>query len=72
MLNRNRTQPDGLNPPNGRVSTPSRLDQARLKEREPVDNTYRDLRKRVQVKLIAELDPRMDLSDTQPVRRPIQ
>ncbi len=74
MLNRNRVKNDGAARQNGRNGEGSRLEQARWreKEREPVDETYRDLRKRVQEKLIAELDPHMDLSDTQAVRGTIE
>lgn len=69
MLNRNRAKNDGAAQGNGRNDQGSRLEQARGREqeREPVDETYRDLRKRVQEKLIAELDPHMDLSNTQAV-----
>jgi len=72
MLNRNRDRIAEQRPQNGPLDLGSRLDQARQKEREPVDDTYRDLRKRVQDRLIAELDPRMNLSDTEAVRRTIK
>lgn len=72
MLGRNRASSDGSDSQNGKRDSGTRLDQAQWKEREPVDEAYRDLRKRVQEKLIAELDPRMDLSDTQAVRGTIE
>ncbi len=72
MLGRHRTRISEPGPQNGPIDLGSRLDQARLKERETVDDTFRGLRKRVQEKLIAELDPRMDLSDTDIVRQTIK
>ncbi len=71
MFGRNRTRTSEKIPQNGPALAGSRLDQARLRERERVADTYRDLRKRVQEKLIAELDPRMDLSDIEAVRETI-
>jgi len=72
VLGRYRTRISEPKPQNGSTDQGSRLDQARLKEREPVGDTFRDLRKRVQDKLIAELDPQMNLSDTNAVRQTIK
>ncbi|MFQ5594687.1 MAG: CpaF family protein [Anaerolineae bacterium] len=72
MLGRYRTRISEPKPQNGPTDQGSRLDQARLKEREPVGDTFRDLRKRVQEKLIAELDPQMNLSDIDAVRQTIR
>lgn len=71
MLTPRHTTPAEPGRPDGPLARASRLDQARHREREPADETFRELSKRVQEKLIAELDPRMNLSDTDAVRRTI-
>jgi pilus assembly protein CpaF len=52
----------------------TRLEELRLKRRpvSPVRDTFSDLKHRVQKKVIAELDPRMDLSKTGEVRSVIE
>ena len=72
MIDRYRTRVREPKPQNGPTDQGSRLDRARLKEREPVGDTFRDLRKRVQEKLVAELDPQMNLSDIDTVRQTIK
>ncbi len=58
---------DGKNKKNG-------MQQPRLGQHKsiPVREKYRDLRRRVQQKLIAELDPDMDLTDKEAVRSTIE
>jgi len=53
---------------------PRRLEELRLKRRPaaPVRDTFLELKSRVQERLIAELDPEMDLSNTEEVRQVVE
>lgn len=55
-------------------ATPSKLEELRVKRRpaRPTRDAYAELKSQVQKKVIAELDPRMDLSKTAEVRRAIE
>jgi pilus assembly protein CpaF len=59
--------------PENEIAT-TKLEELRLKRRpaSPVRDTFSDLKARVQKKVIAELDPRMDLSKTGEVRSVIE
>ena len=53
---------------------PSRLEELRVRRAPaaPARDTFIDLKERIQDKLIAELDPQMDISQTDEVRRTIE
>ena len=55
-------------------AAPSKLDELRVKRRpaRPTRDAYGELKSQVQKKVIAELDPRMDLSKTAEVREAIE
>jgi pilus assembly protein CpaF len=59
--------------PEGEIRT-TKLEELRLKRRpaSPARDTFSELKNRVQKKVIAELDPRMDLSQTSEVRAVIE
>ena len=59
--------------PEGEIRT-TKLEELRLKRRpaSPARDTFSELKNRVQKKVIAELDPRMDLSQTSEVRSVIE
>ncbi len=63
----------GAQPPT--ASDPTRNDDVQLKRRQapaPVHDAYAELKTRVQQKIIADLDPKLDLSKLEQVRRTIE
>ncbi len=62
------------NQPNSQETAPSKLEELRVKRQpaRPTRDTYAELKSQVQRKVIAELDPRMDLSKTAEVRGAIE
>ena len=66
----------GGRPPAAPSSEPSKLEQMRLKRppaaTSPVRDAYLDLKTRVQNKLLAEMDPSLDVSKTDEVRSTIE
>src|SRR5512147_2881032 len=66
----------GARPPASGSSEPSKLEQMRLKRppaaTSPVRDAYLDLKTRVQNKLLAEMDPSLDVSKTEEVRSTIE
>src|SRR6059058_5249097 len=64
---------NGAAPPPSAAATPtSRLTTALAQPRDPAKDAWNETKSRVQNKLIAELDPKLDLSNTAQVRRTIE